>query len=231
MSLLRKSFMYVLLAVGAYLAIGYFLHLIAFPEKKPSIAEYFKPGMQFYSKVENVKQTVVRQEGGIVFCHLEIGPFAPGPPKHIHDDFDETFEIANGELTIWVDGDIVRLRPGDKLHIPSGTPHKPYNETSDTVRIFGLAAFPERFAFQLTQVYGVMDNDPAFGTSPKTILQMAMFLSNGFDSHLAEGPPRFVQAVTTFLVVPMARLLGYRSYYSAYDIRRRQPLEAAAGVK
>jgi hypothetical protein len=50
-------------------------------------------------------------------------------------------------------------------------------------------------------------------------LQMAMFSANGFDSQLADGPPIFLQKLTTFLVVPMARLFGYKSYYSEYDVR------------
>jgi len=39
--------MYVLLALGAYLVIGYLLHLVIFPEKKPDVKTYFKPGPEF----------------------------------------------------------------------------------------------------------------------------------------------------------------------------------------
>jgi mannose-6-phosphate isomerase-like protein (cupin superfamily) len=219
---IKKTIMYFLVVIVAYLAVGYFLHLVVFPEKRPDLAEYFKPGAEFFSKTENVRQVVVKHEGGIVFCAPEIGPFAGGPPKHIHTTFDEVFEIANGTLTVWVDGKIIRLKPGEKLRIPKGTPHTPYNETGDTIRTKGTVPFPEKFAFGLSQVYGVLDNDPSFGKSPKTILQMAMFSANGFDSELAEGPPVFVQKVTTFLVVPLARLLGYKSYYREYDIRTRK---------
>lgn len=214
--------MLILVAIIAYLIVGYLLHLVVFPEKKPTLAEYFKPGLVFFSKAENAKQTVVKHEGGIVYCAVEIGPFASGPPKHVHGNFDEYFEIANGELTIWVDGKIVKLHPGEKLHVPKGTPHKPYNETADTIHVKGTVEFPEKFAFNLSQVYGVIDNDPSFGKSPKTILQMAMFSANGFDSQLVDGPPVFIQKAMTFLVVPMARLFGYKSYYSEYDARTRK---------
>ncbi|MBX3254697.1 MAG: cupin domain-containing protein [Chitinophagaceae bacterium] len=47
--------------------------------------------------------------------------------KHIHTDFDETFQVENGELTVWVNGEIRKLVPGEVLHIPKGIPHKPYN--------------------------------------------------------------------------------------------------------
>ncbi len=66
-------------------------------------------------------------------------------------------------------------------YIPKGTPHKPYTETADTILVKGTVAFPEKFAFNLSQVYGVIDNDPSFGKSLKTILQMAMFLTESND--------------------------------------------------
>jgi hypothetical protein len=150
---------------------------------------------------------------------VEIEPFAGGPPKHIHTDFDEFFAVSNGELSVWVDGKVIKLHPGDSLFIPRGTPHKPFNETADTIRTKGAFAFPEKFAYHLPQVYGVMDNTPGFGKSPGTLLQMSMFSSVGFDSYLAEGPPVFIQKTMSFLLVPLTRMLGYRSYYKEYDIR------------
>jgi mannose-6-phosphate isomerase-like protein (cupin superfamily) len=209
--------MYFLLVFASYLAIGYLFHLVIFPERKPDVATYFKPGFVFYSKAEGFRQTVTRQEGGFVHGYLEVEPFAPGPPKHIHSDMDESFEVQNGELTIWMDGKIKKLHPGEKLLVPKGTPHQPYNETGDTIRVQGSFAFPERFAFNLCQVYGVMDNTPGFATSPKAMLQMGLFQKAGFDSYIAEGPPVFVQKALGFLVLPLARLMGYKSYYKEYD--------------
>lgn len=219
---IKKVVLSITLGIGAYLGIGYFLHFVVFPETKPTVSEYFKPGQVIFSKTENMKQTVVRHDRGVVFCATEVGPFAGGPPKHVHGNFDEYFEVANGELTLWIDGKIVKLKPGQKLHIPAGTPHKPSNETGETIHMVGLTAFPEKFAFSLSQVYGVMDNDPTFGKTPGTMLQMAMFSANGFDTDLVEGPPVVIQRMTNFLVVPMARLLGYKSYYQEYDVRIRQ---------
>ncbi|MBC7886909.1 MAG: hypothetical protein H7Z13_03410, partial [Ferruginibacter sp.] len=84
--------MYFVIVLVAYLAIGYLLHTVVFPEQKPDISAYFKAGDIFYSKTEKIKQTVVKQENGFVFCAASIEPYAPGPPEHIHTDFDEVFE-------------------------------------------------------------------------------------------------------------------------------------------
>lgn len=206
-----------LLIIISYLAIGNLLHRVVFPEKKPPVSTWFKPGQIFYSKAEGLQQTVLKQENGLVHCLSEFDPFAPEPPKHIHTDFDETFRIENGELTVWVNGETRKLYPGEILHIPKGTPHKPYNETADTLRLKGSFAFPEKFAFNLVQVYGVMDSRPGFEHSPEIILQMPLFQNNGFDSYLAEGPPVVMQKILGFAIAPIARLLGYKSYYPKYD--------------
>ena len=213
--------MYLLIIVTIYLVAGNLLHLVIFPEKKPAVTGYFQPGDQFYSKAEGFRQTVVKQEDGFVHGHLEVEPFAPGPPMHIHEGFDETFAIENGELSVWVNGEIKKLKPGQTLHIPKGTPHKPFNATGDTIHLKGAFAFPEKFAYQLPQVYGFMDSHPDFATSPKTMVQMALFQKAGFDSYIAEGPPVAVEKLMGFVLMPAARLMGFKSYYKAYDQRTR----------
>jgi mannose-6-phosphate isomerase-like protein (cupin superfamily) len=218
---IKKVMMYFFLILGAYLGIGYLLHLVIFPEKKPDISTYFKPGDVFYSAAEKAKQTVLKQENGFVYCSAVIEPFAPGPPVHIHTEFDEVFEITNGELSMLVNGEVKKIRPGQSLHVPKGTPHKPFNETADTIHTKGYIAFPEKFAFGLAQVYGLMDNDPKFGKSAGTMLQMILLNNSGFDSYL-DNPPLMVQKVTGFLLTPLARLLGYKSYYKKYDVKARK---------
>ncbi|HMI79037.1 MAG TPA: cupin domain-containing protein [Ferruginibacter sp.] len=217
--ILKKTAMYSLIAFVAYLEIGYLLHAVIFPEKKPDISTYFKPGDVFYSKTERIKQTVVKQENGFVYCSASIEPFAPGPPEHVHTGFDETFEISNGELSLLVNGEVKKLRPGQKLHIPKGTPHKPYNETADTIYTTNLVAFPEKFAFHLVQVYGLMDNE-GLGKSKSPLLQMSLMNREGFDSYMA-GIPVPMQKTLGFILTPATRLLGYKSFYPAYDIKRR----------
>jgi len=213
-------FLSLLLFFAAYLLIGNLLHRVVLPEKKPEISTHFQPGQEFYSKTEGFRQTVVKQEGGFVHVRLTVDPFAPGPPKHVHDNFDEIFAIENGELTVWIDGKIKKLRPGEVLHIPKGTPHQPYNETADTIRLKGSFPFPETFAFYLPQVYGYMDHHPDFARSPKTALQMSLFQDAGFDSYIVDGPPMAVQKVMGFVVNPMARLLGFKSYYAEYAVAK-----------
>ena len=212
----KRIGMYFFILISLYLIIGNLLHRVILPEEKPDISTYFKPGQLFYSKEEGFRQHVIKQEGGLVHAWLEVEPFAPGPVKHIHDTFDELFEIENGELTIWVDGEIRKLHPGEKLLIPRGTPHKPYNETADTIRVRGSFAFPQDFAFGLVQIYGYMGEHQKLEASLKTLLQISLFRGAGLDSYIADGPPVFLQKCMDYTFSPLARLIGMKSHYEKY---------------
>jgi mannose-6-phosphate isomerase-like protein (cupin superfamily) len=217
---LKKIAMYFLfiplVLIAAYLLVGYFCHYILFPEKIPEVSNYFRPGQVFYSKAEGAHQTVLRQEGGIVYCHAVLDPYAPGPPKHTHRDFDEYFAIENGELSMWFGNEVKKIHPGETLRIPKGVPHKPFNETSESITVAGEIPFPEKFAFFLCQIYGAFDKNPKLSHPFHAIMQISLFQRAGFDSYIADGPPEAIQKLTGFMVTPLARLMGYKSYYPEF---------------
>ena len=50
-------------------------------------------------------------------------PYNSGPPPHYHEDMDEMFYILDGELTLWLDGQIIKLTRGSFARILKGTTH------------------------------------------------------------------------------------------------------------
>jgi len=46
-----------------------------------------------------------------------------GPPCHIHNDEDETFQIQSGEVEFWMNGQTRVVGPGGVVHVPRGTEH------------------------------------------------------------------------------------------------------------
>jgi quercetin dioxygenase-like cupin family protein len=61
-------------------------------------------------------------------------------PLHVHHDTDETFFVASGQLTLFVNGETHTLGPGDYAFIPRGTPHAQGNQTSaESVIVLTLA--------------------------------------------------------------------------------------------
>lgn len=211
---------YFLGALIAYLFVGQILVRFILSERHPDISSYFRPGDILHSNYEGFTITVTRQEKGFVYGTLVMQPHAAGPPEHRHLAFDELFAIENGTATLMHMGKKRAFTPGEEVLIKKGEAHKFYNETDEPIRVKGEFEFPERFAFMLTQLYGFMDEYPDFEKSPKVMMQIPLFQQNGFDSYIA-GPPVPVQKFMGLLFSPIARLLGYRSYYPTYAPQRK----------
>lgn len=212
----KKVILGIFLVLASYLSVGYFLHLIVFPETRPDIKNYFEPGGIIGSEVDGTTLTVKSQEGDHLFLTLEVAPHSEGPPVHIHTGWEEIFKIESGKINLHVNGEEKVLSAGDKFTVSRGTPHRPYNHFEEPAVISGVA-MPAQFVVYLNQAYGFLEEDPENATPPQIIFQMAMF-NQYFDSYLGDGPPVVVQKVQNFLLVPLARLLGYKSYYEKYRL-------------
>lgn len=55
------------------------------------------------------------------FEHPDLAP--GGPPRHIHIEQDEFFQVNKGTFLFEIDGEKHTLRTGDTLFVPRGVPH------------------------------------------------------------------------------------------------------------
>jgi mannose-6-phosphate isomerase-like protein (cupin superfamily) len=63
------------------------------------------------------------QTGGDFAVWEEVAPAGSGPPRHIHHEVDEAFQILEGSYRVWCDGRTYVLGPGAMAMVPKGTPH------------------------------------------------------------------------------------------------------------
>jgi quercetin dioxygenase-like cupin family protein len=201
-----------------YILVGNLFDKVIFPEPAPG-ADFFPHENQvFVSKSEGFRQRVLKRENGLIWIELVLEPHAPGPPEHIHGTFPENFIVAEGTLSLLVDGEKKTLRAGETFLVPPGTAHKPFNETDSRVVVRGPLteeyALPEKFSVFLTQAYGYFDEAESHSRAPRVLLQMSRF-SPEYDLWLASIPV-FAQKTSYFVIGPAARALGYRHYYEKY---------------
>jgi quercetin dioxygenase-like cupin family protein len=215
---MKKLLLWVLGLFVAYVLVGNLLDKVIFPEAEPGEDFYPREGQVFVSKTEGFHQKVLKRENGLIWAELTIAPRAAGPPEHIHTTFSENFIVAEGTLSLLVNGEKKLLRPGESFLVVPGTPHKPFNETDAPVIVRGPLTpeygIPERFGVFLTQAYGFFDEAESNSQPPKVLLQMSRF-GPEYELWLA-SPPVFVQKTLFFVIAPAARLLGYRKYYEKY---------------
>ena len=201
----------------ALAVIGPFLDRVVFPESAPGPEYIPAVGQVFHSTSEGFTQRIVKHEGGLLWSELTMRPHAPGPPPHIHTAFAERFRVERGTVGIRLGDQVVQLKAGEEYLVKPGTLHQPFNPTGEEAVVFGSTtdyALPEQFGIFLSQAYGFFDSRPENGRMPRALLQMSRF-SPQYDSWIG-GPPIAVQRAMYWVVAPIARMYGYRTYYPQY---------------
>ncbi|MCW3039911.1 MAG: cupin protein [Solirubrobacterales bacterium] len=81
--------------------------------------------------------------GGRVGVSETLAPRGTGSPLHVHRNEDEWFYIMDGELTFWIDGQVIVAPAGSFVYGPKDVPHT-FIVSSDVAR-FVLVAEPAGF--------------------------------------------------------------------------------------
>lgn len=208
---MKKKIMFsILLVIAGYFIIGGILFNHLLKPSQPDMATYFNENRFFGSEVEGFSQEIKKVENDWVYCRLEMQAFAAGPPVHIHEHFDEMFQVEKGQATMIINGEKKIVKAGESILVPRGTPHKPCNETNEVVIMNDatnqIPSMPTSFAYGLTILYPAMDKIGDV-KSPKNLLPLAA-QGNGFDTWTSDAPIP-VQKAIRWLLGPTARLLGY----------------------
>lgn len=212
---LLRVFIAVIVLLGL---VGPLLDRVVFPEPEPGSELVPQVGQVFRSVSEGFTQRIVRRENGMIWSELTMDPHASGPPPHVHTTFSERFRVERGTVSVRQGKDIVQVHAGEELLIAPEIVHQPFNETDQIAVVSSPLtpeyALPERFRIFLSQAYGFFDSAPENGRPPRALLQMSRF-SPAYDSWLG-GPPVVLQRAVYWCIGPIARLLGYRTYYAEY---------------
>jgi quercetin dioxygenase-like cupin family protein len=90
-----------------------------------------------------VVKSTGRTTGGRVAVMDNLAPRGAGSPLHVHHREDEWFYVIEGELTLWVGGDVIKAPAGSFVYGPRDVPHT-FVVSSDEAR-FLLVAEPAGF--------------------------------------------------------------------------------------
>jgi quercetin dioxygenase-like cupin family protein len=76
----------------------------------------------FMGMLATVKASTEGTDGAVAVIE-HTGPQHSGSPLHVHHNEDEWFYVLEGELTIWVDGEVIRAPAGSFAFAPKDLPH------------------------------------------------------------------------------------------------------------
>jgi mannose-6-phosphate isomerase-like protein (cupin superfamily) len=199
-------------AAALYFGIGALLHYVVFPEAEPPAWAYAKPGFAFETPTGErfqVIRSAIETGGEFAQAHFNLAPGGHAARAHIHPHQEESFQVLSGTLSAVVGDEEREVSAGERLVVPPGTPHQPFNRSEVEMRSIGEIRPAGKLGLFFGQLSG-LDFKPGF-------LQMMLFVA-AYDVYPATPPPAVVR-VLSFLLAPTARLVGYRSFYPEYARR------------
>jgi mannose-6-phosphate isomerase-like protein (cupin superfamily) len=64
-----------------------------------------------------------------------LDPRMPGPPPHVHPNSEESFDVIEGSLDVFKDGEWTTLQPGGTATVPEGAAHTLRNGSDEPAKI------------------------------------------------------------------------------------------------
>lgn len=73
-----------------------------------------------------------------MFAFEATEPPGGGPPLHIHTREEEFFLVLEGEVSFFINGQVIKRGPGGSAFVPRGVPHCFRNTSARTARLLVL---------------------------------------------------------------------------------------------
>ena len=159
------------------------------------------------------RTTSADTNGERVVVETFVEPNGAVAAAHVHPGQEERFEVLAGELEFRLGKRKLVAKPGDRVLVPAGTPHK-FRNVGDETAHFVCEVTP---ALGFEQLIETMFSLAADGkTNRKGMpnpLRLAVIANEHFDTVRLPFPPDWMQAAGLALGAPLGRLLGYEATY------------------
>lgn len=105
---------------------------------------------------ETFKATAERTNG--LFALKEsLSPHGSGPPLHVHEREDEACYVVDGDVTLFVEEDVVSAPAGTWVYLPRGVPHSVRVESAEARMLWLIV--PGAFASFFAELFPTADGD------------------------------------------------------------------------
>ncbi len=136
-------------------------------------------------------------------------------PKHLHVLQDESFEVIEGKLTVWADGQMQTVAAGEKIILQKGKPHNHYNAVDEPVTYIHTTTPALDFDYFLENLIGLACDGKLKNGKASLIQELVTLRYMDSKAFLADIPVG-VQKILMHTVAPIARRMGYRAFYKKY---------------
>ena len=161
-------------------------------------------------------ETAQDTDGEYVLLHTTLTTTGLLVPNHLHVSQDETFEVLTGALTVWANGRVRVLGPGERLVLPRNQPHNHFNAGESPVAYLHHVSPALDFDYLIENMVG-LSLDGKGRNGKFGLLQELVWLKHLDSKSFLADMPRSVQQALMAVLTPLGRLLGYRAVYKKYS--------------
>jgi mannose-6-phosphate isomerase-like protein (cupin superfamily) len=157
----------------------------------------------------SIVESAADSGGKRIEFEITMAPGALGPPKHFHPRQEESWNVLEGELSVFVDDGWRTLGEGESLLIPPDTVHTLRNRSPGAVRFRDV----HEPALDFQDYIEALHRQAAAGKitsrmTPSTLIHGAMVLHQHRTTQLSASP---VQRVAETVLSVIGRVLGFRT--------------------
>ena len=161
-------------------------------------------------------QTAKDTQGQLLEMESSWKPFSKEPAPHFHPRQEETFTVISGELTVRINDEIKKLKPGQQLFISRNTVHSMWN-SSDAKTVVNWKVMPALETEDLLETAtGLANDNKTNKDGMPSLLQAALLMERYKEEFRLAKPPRFVQKIVFTSLRPFALMAGYKDSYREY---------------
>jgi mannose-6-phosphate isomerase-like protein (cupin superfamily) len=132
---------------------------------------------------------------------------------HVHPYQEERFEILDGSVGFMLGGKEFVAGPGEKLTVPTGTPHRFWNAGEEEARFVCEVRPALQFEQLIETMFALASDGKTNSRGLPNPLRLAVIANATFDTVRLPFPPAWMQRMGLAMGAPVGRFLGYEPVY------------------
>jgi quercetin dioxygenase-like cupin family protein len=159
------------------------------------------------------RTTSADTNGASVVVEAFVQPDGAVAAAHVHPAQEERFEVLAGELEFRVRKQTFVAKPGDRVVVPAGTPHRFRNVGAETAHFVCEVTPALGFERLIETMFRLAADGKVNRKGLPNPLRLAVIANHHFGDVRLPFPPASIQRLSLMFGAPLGRLVGYRPTY------------------
>jgi quercetin dioxygenase-like cupin family protein len=159
------------------------------------------------------RTTSADTNGERVVVETFVEPNGAVAAAHVHPAQEERFEVLAGEVEFRLGKRKLVAKPGDRVLVPAGTPHRFRNVGEETAHFVCEVTPALGFEQLIETMFSLAEDGKVNRKGMPNPLRLAVVAKHHFGDVQLPFPPAWLQRLGLALGAPLGRLLGYRPTY------------------